>query len=156
VVLLDRGLRHDVQRTSPWLLSGAKTLSYALNRAAMREATRRNADDVLFVSSDGFILEGPTASLVYLSDGRLCTPATGLGILEGTTQGDIFEWAEGRGVATGFELITVENFLQVDAAWLVSSGRLAVPIHTVDGARFPVRADITAEINGFLLARAPG
>ncbi len=29
IVLLDRGYRHDVAQTSPWLLAGAKTLSYA-------------------------------------------------------------------------------------------------------------------------------
>jgi 4-amino-4-deoxychorismate lyase len=155
VALLDRGLRHDVQRTSPWLLSGAKTLSYALNRAALREAGRRGADDVLFVSSDGFVLEGPTASLVYLSGDRLCTPATGLGILEGTTQGDIFEWARTQARETGFESLTRHGFLQVDAAWLVSSGRLAVPIHTVDGLPFPVRTDLTEQINAYLLARTP-
>ena len=33
VVTLDRGYRHDVAQTSPWLLQGAKTLSYAVNRA---------------------------------------------------------------------------------------------------------------------------
>src|SRR5690606_38090936 len=54
VVTLDRGLRHDVERTSPWLLAGAKTLSYAMNRAVQREALRRGADDAIFVSSDGF------------------------------------------------------------------------------------------------------
>jgi 4-amino-4-deoxychorismate lyase len=156
VVLLDRGLRHDVQRTSPWLLSGAKTLSYALNRAALREAARRDADDVLFVSSDGFVLEGPTASLVYLSSGRICTPGAGVAILEGTTQGDVFEWARSVGRETRYELITAPDLLQVDAAWLVSSGRLAVPIRAIDGRPFPVRDDITAELNHYLLARSSG
>ena len=64
VVLLDRGYRHDVPATAPWLLAGAKTLSYAVNRAALREAARRGADDVVFVSSDGYLLEGPTSTLV--------------------------------------------------------------------------------------------
>jgi 4-amino-4-deoxychorismate lyase len=156
VALLDRGLRHNVQATSPWLLSGAKTLSYAVNRAALREAARRGADDVVFVSSEGFVLEGPTASLIYLSGERICTPATGLGILAGTTQGDIFEWAHSSGRHTAFEMVTTDQFRQVDAAWLVSSGRLAVAITALDGRALPVRADITAEINAFLLARTAG
>ncbi|PRY69667.1 4-amino-4-deoxychorismate lyase [Glaciihabitans tibetensis] len=153
VVLLDRGLRHDVGRTSPWLLSGAKTLSYAVNRAALREAARRNADDVLFVSSDGFVLEGPTSSLIYLRDGQLRTPATESGILEGTTQGDAFQWARQRGLGTGFELLTPIELGHTDAAWLVSSGRLAVPIRVLDGRPHPVRADMTADLNGYLLTR---
>src|SRR5690606_30109253 len=64
IVLLDRGYRHDIAQTSPWLLAGAKTLSYAVNRAAFREAARRGADDSLFVSSDGYLLEGPVSTLI--------------------------------------------------------------------------------------------
>ncbi len=69
IVLLDRGYRHDVAETSPWLLQGAKTLSYAVNKSAVREAVRRDADDAVFVSSDGpgtqkYLLEGTTSSLV--------------------------------------------------------------------------------------------
>ncbi|TPX00321.1 aminodeoxychorismate lyase, partial [Schumannella luteola] len=106
LVLLDRGFRHDVSQTSPWLLAGAKTLSYAMNRAALREAARRGADDVLFVSSDGYLLEGPTSTLVLRTGPRLITPRVDLGILAGTTQADLFAWAEAAGFPTGYELLT--------------------------------------------------
>ena len=64
VAVLDRGLATTAAETSPWLLQGAKTLSYAVNMAAVREAKRRGAADVLFVSSDGYALEGPTSTLL--------------------------------------------------------------------------------------------
>ena len=38
---IDRGFPAYLGRTSPWLLLGAKTLSYAVNMAALREAPRR-------------------------------------------------------------------------------------------------------------------
>jgi 4-amino-4-deoxychorismate lyase len=152
VVMLDRGYRHDVERTSPWLLAGAKTLSYAVNRSVAREAVRRNADDVIFVSSDGYVLEGPTSTVVFRRGGTLLTPGTGLGILDGTTQASIFRYAQSRGLMTGFELSRPDDLRAADAAWLVSSVRLAAPIRELDGAPFPVDTELSAGINEFLRA----
>ena len=152
VVTLDRGYRHDVEVTSPWLLAGAKTLSYAVNRSVFREAARRGADDVIFVSSDGFVLEGPTSTVLYRRGDRLLSPGTGLGILDGTTQANVFRYAESLGLATAFELATPETIRGADAAWLVSSVRLAAPIRAIDGEPFPVDADLTAAINAYLKA----
>ncbi len=150
VVLLDRGFRHDVERTSPWLLAGAKTLSYAINRAAVREAVRRGADDVVFVSSDGIVLEGPTSTVVYRRGNALFTPGTGLGILDGTTQANVFRWAETLGLATSYELTTPQILASADAAWLISSVRLAAPIREIDGEPFPVDHELTAAMNAWL------
>jgi len=150
VVLLDRGYRHDVQDTSPWLLQGAKTLSYAVNRAVAREAARRSADDVVFVSSDGILLEGPTSTLVFRRGDAILTPGTGLGILDGTTQANVFRFAEAQGLTTGFELATPDLLRAADAAWLVSSVRLAAPIRAVDGETLPVDAEFTARLNEYL------
>lgn len=154
VVMLDRGFRHDVEQTSPWLLAGAKTLSYAVNRAVLREAARRGAEDVIFVSSDGFILEGPTSSVVFRRGNAILTPGTGLGILEGTTQGDIFTWAEANGYETGFEQITPQQLTRVDAIWLVSSGRQAAQVIELDGLARPRDRELTAAINDYLVGRA--
>jgi 4-amino-4-deoxychorismate lyase len=152
VVMLDRGYRHDIQGTSPWLLAGAKTLSYAVNRAVAREAARRDADDVIFVSSDGYVLEGPTSSVVFRRGDSLLTPGTGLGILDGTTQANVFRYAETLGMSTGFELAKPETLREADALWLVSSVRLAAPVRELDGTGFPVDAELTAGINEYLLA----
>lgn len=153
VVTLDRGYRHDIEQTSPWLLAGAKTLSYAINRAVAREAVRRGADDVIFVSSDGIVLEGPTSTVVYRRGDALLSPGTGLGILDGTTQANVFRFAESLGLATAFELTTPEILRGADAAWLVSSVRLAAPISALDGEPFPLDADLTAAMNAYLLSR---
>lgn len=153
VVLLDRGYRHDVPQTAPWLLAGAKTLSYAVNRAAQREAARRGADDVLFVSSDGYLLEGPTSSLLLRIGSRLVTPRVDLGILAGTTQADLFTWAETAGYATGYELLTPGDLESADAAWLVSSVRHVAPVRSVDGRHRAVDGELTGRLNAALDAR---
>jgi 4-amino-4-deoxychorismate lyase len=150
VVTLDRGYRHDVEQTSPWLLQGAKTLSYAVNRSVFREAARRGANDVIFVSSDGWVLEGPTSTVVYRRGDTLLSPGTGLGILDGTTQANVFRFAEARGLATGFELITPADLMRSDAVWLVSSVRLAAPVTAIDGAPIPLDETFTADLNAWL------
>lgn len=153
IVLLDRGYRHDVAITSPWLLAGAKTLSYAINRAAFREAARRGADDALFVSSDGILLEGAISNLVLRDGTRLRTPRLDLGILAGTTQADLFRWAETEGFTTEFATLTPDDLAAADGAWLVSSVRHAAPVRAVDGVETPVDAELTARMNRYLTTR---
>ena len=152
VVTLDRGYRHDVELTSPWLLAGAKTLSYAVNRAVMREAARRDADDVIFVSSDGFVLEGPTSTVLFRRGNQLLSPGTGLGILDGTTQANVFRFAEERGMTTGYELLTVDELAASDDIWLTSSVRLTVPVRELNGVQRHVDTEFSKAVNEWLRA----
>ena len=150
VVTLDRGYRHDVEQTSPWLLAGAKTLSYAVNRSVFREAHRRGADDVIFVSSDGYVLEGPTSTVLYRRGNALLSPGTGLGILDGTTQANVFRYAESRGMTTGFELLTPVELSTADSIWLVSSVRLLAPVRALDGVERQFDVEFSAAANAWL------
>lgn len=153
VVLLDRGLPSDVMSAAPWLLAGAKTLSYAVNRAAAREAARRGADDALFVSSDGLLLEGPTSTLIVRRDDELLTPPVEHGILPGTTQVDLFDAAPEWGLQGRVAVLEPADVRSAEAAWLVSSVRHAAPIRSIDGEAVPVDAGLSAAMNGFLRSR---
>lgn len=152
VVTLDRGFDSDAPARAPWLLLGAKTLSYAVNMAALREAKRRGADDAIFVSSDGVVLEAPTASVILCFGDRFVTPAPGAGILHGTTQLSLFDHISGRGYEVGYETIPAGRIAQADGAWLVSSVRLAVPVIAVDGVALPMDAALTASFTDYLLS----
>ncbi|MFT4215421.1 MAG: aminodeoxychorismate lyase [Microbacterium sp.] len=152
VVTLDRGYALDVPARAPWLLLGAKTLSYAVNMAAIREARRRGADDAVFTTSDGYVLEAPTASLILRRGDTFVTPATSGGILHGTTQLSLFDHLEREGFATAYETIPVTELATADAAWLVSSIRLAAPIIQIDGLSVAHDAALTASINAYLLS----
>ena len=74
-MLLDRGYDSDVAERAPWLLLGAKTLSYAVNMAALRYARKHGADDVIFTSSDGRVLEGPTSTVLLAHVEQTKAPA---------------------------------------------------------------------------------
>ncbi|SFR72807.1 4-amino-4-deoxychorismate lyase [Agromyces sp. CF514] len=151
VVTLDRGYAHDAAANAPWLLLGAKTLSYATNMAALREAHRRGADDTIFVSSDGFVMEGPTSSVILRHGDVYSTPAPSGAILHGTTQMSLFDHLAETGRQTEYRDIRADELGTADALWLVSSVRLAAGITELDGAAFPYDAETTRAFNAYLL-----
>lgn len=151
VVTLDRGYDLQAGERAPWLLLGAKTLSYAVNMAALREARRRGADDAIFVSTDGYVFEAPTASLIVRKGERFLTPAPHGGILQGTTQLSVFSYLQQQGHPTEYATIPASDLATVDGAWLVSSVRLAAPVTAIDGVPVAVDPSLTSQINNYLL-----
>jgi 4-amino-4-deoxychorismate lyase len=149
-VTLPRELPSAGVEDMPWLLAGAKTLSYAVNMAALRHADRHGAGDVIFVSSDGYILEGPRSTVVIATDGddgNLCllTPPPWYPILRGTTQQALFSVARAKGYDCDYRALRVADLLAAQGIWLVSSMTLAARVHTLDGRALP-RAPLTAEV----------
>ncbi|NCD18025.1 MAG: aminodeoxychorismate lyase, partial [Actinobacteria bacterium] len=117
-----------------------------------REALARGADDVLFTSTDGYALEGPTSGLLVARGGRLlAVPTGGTGVLESVTVTVILEAAAELGLAPGRELLRPADLLAADGAWLVSTVRGVCPVLTLDGSPVPHDPALTGR-----LARAAG
>lgn len=159
-VLLDRGLPATGVETMPWLLAGAKTLSYAVNMAALRHGAQRGADDVIFVSSDGHILEGPRSTVVIATvgaDGRPCllTPPPWYPILRGTTQQALFEVARDSGLDCDYQALRPADLTAAQGVWLVSSITLSARVHTLDGASLapsPLRSRMAELVEAAILS----
>lgn len=133
-VTLSSGRPADAFAGAPWLLGGVKSLAYAVNVAALREARRRAAQDVIFVSTDGFALEGTTSALLVARDGMLlATPTGGTGVLESTSVARILRAAQADGAEGRFELIPAADLAGADGVWLVSSSRGPVLVTVLDG-----------------------
>jgi 4-amino-4-deoxychorismate lyase len=145
-VSLDRGLPARGASDTPWLLAGAKTLSYAVNMAALRHAARQGAGDVVFVSADGYILEGPRSTVVIASEEGLLTPPPWYPILRGTTQQALFEVARNKGYDCDYRSLRPADLVAAQGVWLVSSITLAARVHTLDG-RALRRAPLAVEIS---------
>lgn len=138
VATVPLGLAAGARTGAPGLLMGAKTTSYAMNMAARRWAYAHQLDDVLWVGADGYALEGPTSTLVWLDGDILCTvPPDQTGILPGTTA----RWLLGRAAARGWRaaerMVRPAELVAADGAWLTSSVRGAAPVRELDGVRFP-------------------
>ena len=162
-ITLDRGLPANAADSMPWLLAGAKTLSYAVNMAALRHAARQSAGDVIFVSSDGYILEGPRSTVVIATDvqpgkdGNPCllTPPPWYPILRGTTQQALFEVARAKGYDCDYRALRVADLHAAQGIWLVSSMTLAARVHTLDGRRLlrsPIATEFTELVDAAIVS----
>ncbi len=147
VLTLPRGISVELGTKAPWQLLGAKTLSYATNMAALRHAARNNADDVIFVSTEGRVLEGPRSTVVVATGKTLRTPPHADAILAGTTQRAMFDVAPKHGFTCEYAPLFPADLIRADAVWLVSSVTLAARVHTLDGlalSRHPVADEVDA------------
>ena len=114
--------------------------------------SRRARTKRLFVSDDGIVLEGPTSNLVIQRGDTLLTPDPRAGLLHGTTQRAVFTGAEAAGLAVAYADLTIDDVLEADAAWLVSSVRTAVPVLEVDGKTLPHDPASTSRLHGWIRA----
>lgn len=151
VLTASLGFPADLRQRSPWLLGGAKTLSYAINMASLRWAQANGADDVLWLSGDGYVLEAPTSTLVWLIGTTLYSvPVEQTGILAGTTAAFLLSQVGELDWTTAERLIRPAELGQADGAWLTSSVRGVTPIRTIDGLAIPQAAEAGERIRELL------
>ena len=146
-ITLSRGMPADATVEAPWLLGGVKAISYAVNMAALRYARVSGADEVIFTSTDGQLLEAPTATVVWLAGGVLRTPPPApLGILDGVTVRHLFRAAAAAGFGTEIQRGTIADLHAADGVWLLSSVRIAAAVLALDGKPLATDPDTTARI----------
>ncbi|MDM4721005.1 aminotransferase class IV [Micromonospora sp. WMMA1363] len=138
VATLPLGVPARARSGLDWLPMGIKSTSYAVSTAARRWASRTGVDDVLWVSTDGYVLEGPIANVVWLAGDTLCTvPATDTGILPGTTVAWLLAHAAEAGLDAGGRMATPADLHTADGVWFTSSVRGLVEVRALDGAELP-------------------
>jgi 4-amino-4-deoxychorismate lyase len=150
VVTLTLGITARQREAAPWLLGGVKSTSYAVNMASLRAAHDGGADDAIWVSSDGEVLEAPTATVAVVLGGELVSPPDSVGILPGTTLAAVL--ALGR-VPAARRRVTVAELHAADEVMLLSSVRGVAPVTALDGRELgigPVTADLRAAFEASL------
>lgn len=134
---LSIGYAADARPNAPWLLGGAKCLSYATTMSVQRHAVASGADDALWISEDGYALEGPTSTLVWLEGDVLCTVPVDTGILFGTTAAYLLDHAHTLGLTVKKARVRPAELADVDGVWMTSSVRGVAEVHTLDMRQAP-------------------
>ncbi|MCZ7419294.1 aminotransferase class IV [Verrucosispora sp. WMMA2121] len=139
VATLSLGVPAEARPELDWLPAGIKSTSYGASSAARRWAARAGVDDVLWISSDGYALEGPTANLVWLAGETLCTvPARRTGILPGTTVAWLLAHCADVGCGADERMVTPTDLRGSDGVWLTSSVRGLVAVRALDAEPLPL------------------
>jgi branched-chain amino acid aminotransferase len=116
------------------ILDGVKSLSYGANMLATRLAEEAGADEALLVTPHGRVLEAPTSSFICSLDGRtLVTPPLTDHILESITRGRLLASCE-----IVERPIAADELADVQEAFLASTVREVLPVHSIDGRELPV------------------
>ena len=114
-----------LQRVSP----EAKTTNYIEAVRSLKEATRRDAVDALFVNEQGHVLEGTRSNFFVFQDNTLITPHTG--VLMGVTRNTVLELAQGM-CTIDERPILLDELTHVDEAFITSSSKEITPVVQID------------------------
>lgn len=129
---------------APWRtpLTGAKTLSYAANQWATRQAREAEADDALVIDPEGRVCELPTAAVVVVRDGRLRTPDPDVVPILRSVSLEVMRELVDVEPST----LTVDDVRTADEVWAVSATRPLLPVHALDDVAFPAPGPVADEL----------
>jgi branched-subunit amino acid aminotransferase/4-amino-4-deoxychorismate lyase len=129
---------------APWIrprgtyvLSGAKTMSYMPNMVTSRVVQRDGADDALLLSSEGWVLEGPTFGVVWMADGVLHAPGVELGIVDSISRRTVIALAESKGIEVRTGAWPLDVILQADEVMTSSAVRPLQALQAIGDQNLP-------------------
>ena len=129
---------------APWRtpLTGAKTLSYAVNQWATRTAREAEADDALVVDPEGNVCEAPTAAIVTVHGDLVRTPDPDAVPILSSVSVEVLR--EVTDVAPA--VLTVDDVRGADEVWIVSATRPLLPVHALDDVAYPAPGPVAEEV----------
>lgn len=112
-----------------------KSFHYMNNINAKRELNREGArpgTEGVFLSREGFVVEGMVSNVFWISDGVLYTPEASTGLLEGVTREYVLELAMDMGIRTEQGSYPWDKLLYADEVFLTNSIQEIVPVTKVE------------------------
>jgi branched-chain amino acid aminotransferase len=121
------------------VLDGVKSLSYGANMLATRLARERGFDEALLVTPHGRVLELPTASFFWVSDGDVLTPPLSEHVLDSITRRIVLEVA-----AASERVATPADLESAQEAFVASSVREVIAVRRIEQHDLPAPGPVTS------------
>jgi branched-chain amino acid aminotransferase len=101
-----------------------KTISYAINAAALKRARDAGCDDAILVNERGLVAEVTSANIYWVKGRKIYTPPLSAGCLGGVTRTVALRDSAAIGVNITERTATVPSMLNADEIFITSSTRL--------------------------------
>lgn len=129
----------------------AKSLNYLNSIMAKIEANMSGADEAICLTPNGCVAEGVGENIFLIKNGKLHTPPTSTGALEGITSKAVVDLAKSLGYEVCVENLTMFMLFNADELFFTGTAAEIVPIRQVNwrtigkGVRGPVTEKLMNE-----------
>jgi branched-chain amino acid aminotransferase len=166
VIIADRIVLHDgeaktkgITAMASWVRRNpvdgasheAKSLNYLNSIMAKIEANMSGADEAICIAPNGYVAEGVGENLFVVKNGKISTPPTSTGALEGITAKIVVDLAKKLGYTVTVENLTLFMLFNADELFFTGTAAEIVPIRQVNwrqigkGTRGPITEKLMDE-----------
>lgn len=122
------------QKRQDQVPASVKSLNYLLNVLARAEATRAGAQEAILLNTEGQVTECTGDNIFYISQGRVYTPPTSAGLLEGVTRRVVMEIVNAHlGQDVAVRATTTADLYRSDEVFLTGTGAEVIAGVKIDG-----------------------
>ncbi len=121
------------QKSNDQLTPAVKSLNYLNNVLAREQATRAGAQEAILLNGEGYVTECSGDNIFYIRDGKIITPPTYVGILNGITRLAVIDLAREMGIEVTETLFSRFELYRADEVFLTGSGAEVIAAVKIDG-----------------------
>ncbi len=112
-----------------------KATQYLNNILGVIEANNAGVLEAIMLTTGGYVTEGTADNIFIAHNGRILTPPTYLGVLEGITRNSIIEIATNLGYSVREERFTTYELYSAQECWFTGTGAELIPVISIDGRK---------------------
>jgi branched-chain amino acid aminotransferase len=109
-----------------------KSLNYLNNILGRIDAINAGTEEALMLDIDGYIAECTGDNIFLVKGGKLYTPPSEIGALEGVTQDLVIELAKKRGIDTEYKKMYPKELFEAEESFLTGTAAEIIPVVRVD------------------------